>query len=400
MADLQSDIFGKVLYFQDMLPIIISGDIGDPVNIQLYSDIQGIILDESYYPDFSGHIELDIKDVIAADMYLTIPGDKDMQQEHITRQYSLTVDDSIRGTFDVCGFSEDALECLTDIDVLRIPQNYLLPISIPNAVGERTGLIYRHSEGIERVDDILTTIDDIGVTSRMVNIETSPVVNKGSFVIELPCDTVTLYTAIFQICKGRFEQYLFANRYGGFDNLPMDGQREFIPDFTFKSGRYSSGNEQISAEADYIYSQNSGFQSQKVLELASELLCSPQIYHLDHNGSFRRIIILESTVASQSNETLHSFSFKYKYADDARPAALRYRGASQITVLQSKGSTYTHLQNYASSKWVITHNLSRHPSVTIVDSAGTSLFGDVTYDSDNQITIRFSAPFSGKAYLN
>ena len=89
MADLQSDIFGKVLYFQDMLPIIISGDIGDPVNIQLYSDIQGIILDESYYPDFSGHIELDIKDVIAADMYLTIPGDKDMQQEHIIAQCSL-----------------------------------------------------------------------------------------------------------------------------------------------------------------------------------------------------------------------------------------------------------------------------------------------------------------------
>lgn len=64
------------------------------------------------------------------------------------------------------------------------------------------------------------------------------------------------------------------------------------------------------------------------------------------------------------------------------------------------GSTYTHEQSVASNEWVINHNLGRHPSVTIVDSAGTQVFGDVEYNSENQITIRFSASFSGRAFLN
>jgi hypothetical protein len=63
-------------------------------------------------------------------------------------------------------------------------------------------------------------------------------------------------------------------------------------------------------------------------------------------------------------------------------------------------TTYIHYQNSSSSVWVITHYLGRFPSVTVVDSAGSEVVGDVTYDSDNQVTVRFMAAFSGKAYLN
>jgi hypothetical protein len=44
--------------------------------------------------------------------------------------------------------------------------------------------------------------------------------------------------------------------------------------------------------------------------------------------------------------------------------------------------------------------MDRHPAVSVVDSAGTVVFGEVTYDSANQITVRFSSGFAGKAYLN
>lgn len=64
------------------------------------------------------------------------------------------------------------------------------------------------------------------------------------------------------------------------------------------------------------------------------------------------------------------------------------------------GATYVHTQNSADSTWVIVHSLGRFPSVTVVDSAGSEVVGDVTYDSDNQVTVRFTAAFSGKAYLN
>lgn len=54
----------------------------------------------------------------------------------------------------------------------------------------------------------------------------------------------------------------------------------------------------------------------------------------------------------------------------------------------------------ASATWVITHNLNKYPSVTVVDSSGTVVEGDVQYDSLNQVTITFSGGFKGKATLN
>ena len=61
---------------------------------------------------------------------------------------------------------------------------------------------------------------------------------------------------------------------------------------------------------------------------------------------------------------------------------------------------YVHTQNTTSSTWVVTHNLNKFPSVSVVDSAGTKVIGQVDYDSLNQITLTFKASFSGKAYFN
>lgn len=56
-------------------------------------------------------------------------------------------------------------------------------------------------------------------------------------------------------------------------------------------------------------------------------------------------------------------------------------------------------QQTASATWVITHALGGKPQVTIVDSADTHVFGEVQYNSNTQVTVTFSAAFSGKAYL-
>lgn len=53
-----------------------------------------------------------------------------------------------------------------------------------------------------------------------------------------------------------------------------------------------------------------------------------------------------------------------------------------------------------STVWSITHNLGFHPSVTVVDSAGTEVIGVTTYLSDNELEINFSAAMAGTAYLN
>lgn len=61
---------------------------------------------------------------------------------------------------------------------------------------------------------------------------------------------------------------------------------------------------------------------------------------------------------------------------------------------------YTHTQLAAASLWSINHALARHPSVTVTDSAGSVVIGQVQYLSVNQLAITFSAAFAGTAYLN
>ena len=63
---------------------------------------------------------------------------------------------------------------------------------------------------------------------------------------------------------------------------------------------------------------------------------------------------------------------------------------------------YAHIHNQASvsAEWVITHNLGKYPSVSVVDSSGAEVIGEVEYLTDTQLKVKFSAPFSGKAYLN
>lgn len=67
--------------------------------------------------------------------------------------------------------------------------------------------------------------------------------------------------------------------------------------------------------------------------------------------------------------------------------------------------TYTHNQTSTSNTWVVTHNLHRFPSVTVVDSGGSIVVGTVVYNSNKQLTITFfssgsALAFQGKAYLN
>ena len=74
------------------------------------------------------------------------------------------------------------------------------------------------------------------------------------------------------------------------------------------------------------------------------------------------------------------------------------RNSSNLSVTYHSG--YIHNQGSPSDTWVITHNLNKNPSITIVDSSGAEVEGAVTINSLNQITITFCGSFSGKAYLN
>ena len=64
--------------------------------------------------------------------------------------------------------------------------------------------------------------------------------------------------------------------------------------------------------------------------------------------------------------------------------------------------TFIYEQVLASNEWVITHTLNKsRPSVTVVDSTEEMVDGvEVTYMDNKTIKLRFSAAFTGKAFLN
>lgn len=62
--------------------------------------------------------------------------------------------------------------------------------------------------------------------------------------------------------------------------------------------------------------------------------------------------------------------------------------------------SYVHTQNSASSTWVINHNLSFVPGITVVDSAGSVVEGSYEYPNSTTVVANFSGAFSGKAYLS
>ena len=68
------------------------------------------------------------------------------------------------------------------------------------------------------------------------------------------------------------------------------------------------------------------------------------------------------------------------------------------TAAADKNFVFT--QSNAASTWVVTHNLNKYPSVSVVDSANTTVYGEVDYNSLNQVTITFKSAFAGKAFFN
>jgi hypothetical protein len=82
--------------------------------------------------------------------------------------------------------------------------------------------------------------------------------------------------------------------------------------------------------------------------------------------------------------------------------SLQYDPTTLLYIIEIWGGsdkTYTHDQTVASATWTVNHNLGKNVSVQIEN--GTDLaHADITHNSNNQLTITFSADYTGKAYCN
>lgn len=61
--------------------------------------------------------------------------------------------------------------------------------------------------------------------------------------------------------------------------------------------------------------------------------------------------------------------------------------------------TYTHVQSVPAAVWTIAHGLDFPPNITIVDSAGNQVEGDITFLPGEAIA-SFSVAFAGRAFCS
>ncbi len=107
----------------------------------------------------------------------------------------------------------------------------------------------------------------------------------------------------------------------------------------------------------------------------------------------------DSVTAVPNQKTFSSIGLSYKVGsgglindEDYFISLLSYAGTGDLH--------FTYVQGVPSTSWNIQHNLGKFPSITVIDSAGTVVTGEYTYIDINNVTLTFSAPFAGTAYLN
>lgn len=61
---------------------------------------------------------------------------------------------------------------------------------------------------------------------------------------------------------------------------------------------------------------------------------------------------------------------------------------------------YTYTKIAPADIWEVEHNLGKFPSVTVVDSAGSVVQGEIEYIDRNNVRVTFTGAFAGFAYLN
>ena len=113
-------------------------------------------------------------------------------------------------------------------------------------------------------------------------------------------------------------------------------------------------------------------------------------------------IILTGTIAPTAATGTNGnwYIWQIVASGEARLYGPKESGAWPATYITLTGADrHVHTQGSAATTWTVVHTLGGRPSVTVVDSTGTVVVGDVTYNSDTQVTITFSAAFSGSAYL-
>ena len=118
--------------------------------------------------------------------------------------------------------------------------------------------------------------------------------------------------------------------------------------------------------------------------------------NLSADSSTYEIIVSDPGVAGPPN----TLTVGTVTTGDSASASITGISPNQVlNLVYPRATRHIHTQGTASATWTITHGLGGYPSVMVVDSAKTVVYGEITYTNTSQVVVNFSSAFSGYAYL-
>ena len=162
---------------------------------------------------------------------------------------------------------------------------------------------------------------------------------------------------------------------GGLNNVP------FANITTLTLSVTDRGNQNTVAFLDYL--------------VGSDILIGEQ----NEISTFGQYDVISYTV-NAGDANYYDLVVNYKGGNGVLTIDKYYDIMNFVLSADAEDKTFVFSQGVPAVQWTIQHNLSKFPSVSIVNNNNIVINGEVTYIDTNNVQLDFSAGFAGKAYLN
>lgn len=333
-----NDLSNKILFLEDLRSLYGTGSMSTPKQVTLSTEdvIEGetvskVILDETYYGDFEGLINLDYREAVSRQIVPVYPTSEvtSLAPEDSGGYVDLSL--SFSGDikkFTANGFSSDAKNRISDIDYLAIPPDASVILNV--YAGWSSYVISLETGG--RTEMLLerTGLKSDGKGYYSYHMDVSAL-GVGNIPFRFVVSTVQsglphiLRTGIYQCFNGNFEEYLFSGRLGGYVYFPMQGTLEFSTEYEFEVAKYQTRAFKAYGQGEPVLKQYTGGLTMTAAAVLSELLLSDNILHKS-GGTWHPIVLDTPEMTFQNIDALHYGSFSFRYAEETalRSAVPRY----------------------------------------------------------------------------
>lgn len=323
-----NDLSNKILFLDDLRNLHGEGSVSVPKRVILSSEdvldgetVSEVILDETYYGDFDGLVNLDYRDAVSRQIVPVCPTSElhplGPEDSGGYIDLSLNFSGDIK-KFTANGFSSDAKTRISDIDFLAIPDKCQLFLNLYAGWDSFTISLLRGNRICELLKQSEPVSDGKGFYAYLFNAE---YLNTHGMPFQFIVKAVNsgvetvLKSCVYQCLGRQFEQFAFAGRLGGYVSFPMSGRLELVPEYELTSETYHDRIGKVPGQGSLVLKMNTGGLTMKTAAVLSELLLSDYIFHRV-GGEWRRIVIDSPEISFRSSDSLQFGNFSFKYADE------------------------------------------------------------------------------------